>query len=68
MNKKPFTDRVAGNKEMNTAQSEKRKPACVTTAYPVEMYSKERVAEFERENVVPAALAAKVRTHLRKKR
>jgi len=37
------------------------KPAAV---YPVEVYSEQRVAEFERENAVPEDLQAKVRALL----
>lgn len=37
------------------------KPAAV---YPVEVYSAQRVAEFERENAVPEDLQAKVRALL----
>ncbi len=37
------------------------KPAAV---YPVEIYSEQRVAEFERENAVPDALQTKVRASL----
>ena len=37
------------------------KPAAV---YPVEIYSDQRVEEFERENAVPAELAARVRASL----
>ena len=37
------------------------KPAAV---YPVEIYSEQRVAEFERENAVPEDLQAKVRASL----
>jgi AbrB family looped-hinge helix DNA binding protein len=37
------------------------KPAAV---YPVEIYSEQRVAEFERENAVPEDLQAKVRSSL----
>jgi hypothetical protein len=39
------------------------KPAAV---YPVEIYSEQRVAEFERENAVPEDLQAKVRASLRR--
>lgn len=35
--------------------------------YPFEMYSDERIAEFERENTVPAATLAKVKKLLAKK-
>jgi len=37
------------------------KPAAV---YPVEIYSEQRVAEFERENAVPDDLQARVRASL----
>jgi AbrB family looped-hinge helix DNA binding protein len=37
------------------------KPAAV---YPVEVYSEQRVAEFERENAVPEHLQTKVRAAL----
>ncbi|MEA1051464.1 AbrB/MazE/SpoVT family DNA-binding domain-containing protein [Lamprobacter modestohalophilus] len=37
------------------------KPAAV---YPIEVYSDQRVAEFERENAVPEDLQAKVRAVL----
>jgi len=37
------------------------KPAAV---YPVEIYSDQRVAEFQRENAVPEDLQAQVRTSL----
>jgi bifunctional DNA-binding transcriptional regulator/antitoxin component of YhaV-PrlF toxin-antitoxin module len=37
------------------------RPAAV---YPVEIYSEQRVAEFERENAVPDELAARVRASL----
>jgi AbrB family looped-hinge helix DNA binding protein len=37
------------------------KPAAV---YPVEIYSEQRVAEFERENAVPEDLQARVRASL----
>jgi len=41
------------------------RPAAV---YPFEMYSADRVAEFERENAVPAALLAKVDRVIAKKK
>lgn len=37
------------------------RPAAV---YPIEIYSEERVEEFERENAVPDALQARVRASL----
>ncbi|MDN5874754.1 MAG: AbrB/MazE/SpoVT family DNA-binding domain-containing protein [Sinobacteraceae bacterium] len=40
------------------------RPAAV---YPIEIYSDERVAEFERENTAPSATLAKVRKRLDKR-
>jgi AbrB family looped-hinge helix DNA binding protein len=37
------------------------RPAAV---YPMELYSEERVQEFERENAVPASIQARVRASL----
>jgi bifunctional DNA-binding transcriptional regulator/antitoxin component of YhaV-PrlF toxin-antitoxin module len=37
------------------------RPAVV---YPIEIYSEERVEEFDRENAIPAALQARVRASL----
>lgn len=34
------------------------------TVYPIEIYSEERVEEYERENAVPDALQARVRASL----
>ncbi len=36
--------------------------------YPIEMYTEERIAEFETENAVPAALLAKVDRAIAKKK
>ncbi len=37
-----------------------------TAVYPIEIYSDERVKEFERENTAPPAVVAKVRKRLKK--
>lgn len=40
----------------------------LATAYPIEIYSDERVKEFEEANSIPADAARRVNAYLRKKR
>ncbi len=67
MDKKLFADLAARIKEMKEVQAGKRKPGRMKAVPPIEMYSDKRIAEFERENTVPAATIAKVRKLIGKK-
>jgi hypothetical protein len=67
MDKKLFADLATRIKEMKEVQAVKRKPGRMEAVPPIEMYSDKRIAEFERENTVPAATIAKVRKLIGKK-
>lgn len=55
-----LADRLAHSRNAKEQKRLKAELARLTFGYPIELYTEERIAEFERENTIPAELSRRV--------